>query len=503
MGKIVSIESLEKRVQLFQTTGKKVVLCHGVFDLLHPGHTLHFEEAKSQGDILVVSVTCDKFVNKGPGRPLFSQDVRMRELAAREVVNYVVLSEYPTGVEVIRKIKPDIYAKGKDYLEEDLTRGINKEKEAIEEIGGTYYVTDTPLQSSSTLINEYFSEQSDGTRQFLNGLKQSHTSNSIIGKLQSLKDLRVLTIGDTIMDEYVYCDVLGASPKDNMITANYIDEERFPGGVLAVANHIAGFCDKVQLVTQIGKIFPRTSLGLRDNITAQLFHSESPTITKRRFIEPDSFRKLFSIERIPRVEISRKLEDGILDYLMENIEEYDLVLVSDFGHGLLTEGIISRLCSEAKFLAVNTQTNSANKGFNTLNKYARYDYTSLDELELRLTCQEMFQDLKKLILKVQSNSSLFRPLGDLGSVTMGKHGSLVFTKDELYEIPNFSSKVLDTVGAGDAYLAVTSLCAARNFEPELIGFIGNAVGALQVRWVGNKESVNPVELYKFITTLLK
>ena len=80
--KICSIDELESRLQAIRAAGRKIVLCHGVFDVMHPGHILHFKEARTFGDFLVVTVTPDRFVRKGPGRPVFNERLRMETLAA-------------------------------------------------------------------------------------------------------------------------------------------------------------------------------------------------------------------------------------------------------------------------------------------------------------------------------------------------------------------------------------------------------------------------------------
>ncbi len=501
MDKIVLLEELPGIIGRLKQRGKSIVQCHGVFDLLHPGHTLHFAEAKSNSDVLVVTITSDRYVNRGPGKPIFNHHIRAKELASREVVDFVAICDFPTGVESIRLIKPDIYAKGPDYKdrETDLTGKISKEESAVIDIGGTLLITEGETYSSSNLLSEYFDIHPPETKLFLDRFKQMYSAGGIIDKLRALRDLKVIIIGDTIIDEYVYCDVLGASPKDNILTANYRSEESFPGGVLAVANHIAGFCNKVHLVTLVNRGVVSPELALGDSIGTKLFFSDEPTVVKRRFIEPDSFRKLFSIDNIPTTSIDLELEGEIEDYLIEVIRDYNLVIVTDFGHGFLTDRLINIICNESKYLAVNTQTNSANRGFNPLTKYHNVHYASLDELEVRLTCLDSFSKLEEI-----TKSMWYKMLGcKLVSVTRGKHGSLLFTKNESIEIPSLSQVVVDAVGAGDAYLAITSLLAARGCEPEVIGFIGNAVGALQVKWAGNRESINPTKLYKFITTLLK
>ena len=181
------------------------------------------------------------------------------------------------------------------------------------------------------------------------------------------------------------------------------------------------------------------------------------------------------------------------------ISRYDLVLVADYGHGFLTPAIIQLLSRKAKFLAVNTQTNSANTGYNTISKYPHVDYVCIDEPEMRLAHQDKFGRLEDLVLKTAQRMKC----GNI-TVTRGHLGSLVYSKKHGFaETPIFSKEIVDRVGAGDAFLAVTAPCVAKGVPPNLLGFIGNAVGALAVRIVGNRTAVEPTALYKYITALLK
>ena len=115
INKITSLENLEKIISKLKVKRKKIVLCHGVFDLLHIGHIKHFNEAKKYGEILVVTLTPDRFVNKGPGKPVFNEKLRLEAIAALDVIDYVSLNTGPTAVVPIQKLKPDIYCKGPDY----------------------------------------------------------------------------------------------------------------------------------------------------------------------------------------------------------------------------------------------------------------------------------------------------------------------------------------------------------------------------------------------------
>ncbi|VVB95763.1 FAD synthase [uncultured archaeon] len=154
--KILEIEELAKKIQILKFKGKKIVLCHGCFDLMHIGHIKYFQASKKMGDILIVTVTPDIYVDKGPGRPVFNQDLRAESIAALECVDYVAVNKWPTAEETLRLLRPDIYIKGQEFEKlEDKTGKIQKEYEIIKEIGAEIRFTHEIVFSSTKLINEY------------------------------------------------------------------------------------------------------------------------------------------------------------------------------------------------------------------------------------------------------------------------------------------------------------------------------------------------------------
>ena len=91
--------------------GKIIALSHGVFDLLHPGHIFHFEQAKTKSDILVASITADKYVLKGPGKPFFNEQLRAHSLASLEMIDFVIITNEKSAVSTIKKLNQIIILK--------------------------------------------------------------------------------------------------------------------------------------------------------------------------------------------------------------------------------------------------------------------------------------------------------------------------------------------------------------------------------------------------------
>jgi len=155
--KIIEIEELARKLGDYRASGKKVVLCHGCFDLMHPGHIKYLQAAKKMGDALIVTLTPDQFVDKGPGRPVFNQQLRAESLAALECVDLVAINKWSTAVNTLRLLKPDIYVKGQEFENlEDASGKIQKEVEVLNQIGGEIRFTHEIVFSSSELINKYF-----------------------------------------------------------------------------------------------------------------------------------------------------------------------------------------------------------------------------------------------------------------------------------------------------------------------------------------------------------
>lgn len=155
--KIYDIKKLKEILRVLKSKGKRIVHCHGCFDLMHPGHIKHFQAAKRMGNVLVVTVSPDCYVDKGQGRPVFNQDLRAESVAALECVDYVAINKWPTAQETLMLLRPDIYVKGQEFQSmEDKTGKIQKEYEVIKEIGAEIRFTHEIVFSSTKLLNQYF-----------------------------------------------------------------------------------------------------------------------------------------------------------------------------------------------------------------------------------------------------------------------------------------------------------------------------------------------------------
>jgi rfaE bifunctional protein nucleotidyltransferase chain/domain len=504
-GKVKDMEELARVLASIRAENKKIVLCHGVFDLLHVGHIRHFQQAKQLGDTLVVTVTPDKYVNKGPHRPAFTEDLRVEAVAALDCVDFVALNKWPMAVETIELLRPDIYVKGSEYreAEKDHTRGITLEEGALKSVGGKLVFTDDITFSASNLINRYLPVFPKETVDYLQSFCARYYVEDILQYLESARPLKVLVVGEAIVDEYEYCEAIGKSSKEPTLAVKRLSTEKFAGGILAVGNHVANFCDHVSLVSFLGAEHSQEDF-IREKLNKNiekifLYRKGSPTVAKKRFVESYFFTKLLEVYEVNDAAWDEADNEQLCATLSDQVPGHDVVIVVDFGHGMLTREAIDILCGKARFLALNAQSNAGNLGYHTISKYRRADYICMAENEIRLEARDRRGDLRGMILKVSQQLVCGKIV-----VTRGKQGSLCYSEHEGFlEVPAFAGQVVDRMGAGDAFLSLTALCVAQRAPMEVIGFIGNAVGAQAVATVGHRKSIERVSLFKQIESLLK
>jgi rfaE bifunctional protein nucleotidyltransferase chain/domain len=505
--KIMTVGEIAAQAQKFRANGLVVVQAHGTFDLLHLGHVRHLEAARALGNVLVVTITADRFVNKGPGRPVFTEALRAEMLAALHFVTYVAIAEAPDAISAIEAIKPDIYAKGNDYQnpDGDVTGKITLERNTVEAHGGSVRFTDEITFSSTELINRHFNLFEPHVRDHLSMLRDDGGLNAILESIEKIRDYRVVLVGDAIIDEYQYVIPMGKPPKEHIIATRHQDSEVFAGGVFAAANHVASFCKEVHIVTCLGSDHSHEELirnSLKPNVTLHtIVRPNSPTTLKRRFVDPSSIRKLFEVYHMNDEPLTIDLEKQLQSLIKKLCPVTDVVISTDFGHGLIGPQIVEDLVSSSRFLAVNTQSNSANMGYNLITRYPRADYICIDGPEARLALSDRISSSGDMVYHLAARMKACPKL----IVTKGRHGCITYERDQeaVHTIPAVARKIVDTIGAGDAFLAVTSPLVAAGTPMNLVGFIGNVVGALQVAIVGNRHSVDKTALIKGVTGLLK
>ena len=282
---------------------------------------------------------------------------------------------------------------------------------------------------------------------------------SALALIESVKEEKVLFIGETIIDEYCFVSPMSKPSKENILAVRMRSSETWKGGVIAARNHASSFCHVAHIT--VGN-----------------------EIRKVRYVEENYSHKLFEVQHIEETPAKEKVPQEIMD-------RFSTLAVTDFGHCMLTGPVVDQLCTSGKFLAVAAQTNAHNAGFNLITKYQKADYIVIDEQEARLAAQDRDGHIEDVIHKLAHGRC------DKFIVTHGRHGAYGYQSGKFYRQPALSSGVVDTMGAGDAFFAVTAPMAKRGDMEDLL-FIGNAAGALKTQIVGHRNPVTKDALVSFL-----
>jgi rfaE bifunctional protein nucleotidyltransferase chain/domain len=495
-------EKLKAELSLKRFQGLRVGLSHGVFDLVHPGHIQHFIAAKKHVDILIVSITADEFVNKGPGRPIFNEEIRLSTLAALEAVDYVTVSREKTAEGIISILKPNIYFKGADYRDsaDDPTGKIESERIAVEQFGGTVKFTDEFTASSSKIINSVLNPFDTRTKNWIEGFKKQHSIEEIDHYLDEISKLDVSLMGELIIDQYTMVDALGKTGKDPILAFQILETNLYAGGILAIANNCSSWTRSVSVYSMIGnedKLPDEVSAFLNPKIKLHLTKAEGPTITKHRYIDVGTKSKVFETYLFDP-EKYRQNSNGIFLNQIENLIETDLVLVADYGHGLMSHQTIQKVAELSRYLAVNVQTNAGNRGFNNISRYPKLDFFTANSRELQLEFRSKSIDFSQVLPELMNKLHASRAV-----LTLGADGVKVFGKQEIETVPAFATKVIDKVGAGDSVFAISSLLAFRNCPSAIIGLVSNIVAAQEIANLGHQTPLSLGDIKKQVRSLLR
>lgn len=504
MKKIVEIKDLKVLKKEYSDKKKKIVLCHGVFDLIHIGHIKHFNSAKKLGDILIVSLTPDRYVNKGPGRPIFNEKLRSEFLKNISIIDHIVINNLSTSVNIINLLKPNIYCKGPDYKnhKNDVTGEIRNEFKALKKYGGKIEYTNDITSSSSKLINQHYTDLSHNQKKTIKVLKNKKID---LNKLLNLsKKLNILILGEIIIDQYYFCETLGKSGKDPVLQMREENYETYLGGAAAIAGNVSKFCNKVTLLSMIGEkkdFYNLIKKKLPNNANLKLiFKEKSPTIVKKKYVDMITNNKVFGSYIINDSPLDKRNEKKLSNFLTKELNKFDLVIVSDYGHGLISERNAALISKKAKFVALNAQINAANRGYHTMNKYKNIDCVIINETELRHELRDKNTKINNLMNSLSSNLNI----KDL-IVTQGSEGATLYNKklNKFFYMDAFASKVVDKIGSGDTMLSLMSIFLKLRLDKTYALLIGSLGASQSVSSMGNKNLIDKIKLIKAVNHTLK
>ena len=495
------MEKIQNLIQEEKKRKKKIILCHGVFDIIHIGHLNHFEEAKKLGDILVVSVTSDKFVKKGPERPIFNLKTRMKFLKKISLVDYVIPSNYPTAKENIITVKPNIYFKGPDYKsKKDFTKRLNLEIKAIKKVGGIIKFSSSQTHSSTRIINLTKNKFNGNQKKFISEIKKKYSINQIIGKINELSKKNFSVIGETIFDEYSFCDPIGISGKDPFLVLKKNYDQSYIGGTFSISKNLSSFTKTINLFSFYNS--KKNFLLLKNNKTKNLKLNFVKSrklidIEKLRFVDRVSNNKIIGIYNYSELKEKENFDKNLLKNLRKNLDNN--FIVADYGHNFISSETKKFISSKKYKYTLNAQVNSINRGYHGLFKYKFPIAIVINENELRYEFKDKFSSIEQLMIKLKTNLKSKNII-----VTRGKEGSVLLDeKNKFIYCPSFHEKIIDKVGAGDVLFGFYSVLKFSGFENKLAIFISSIAAGHAVSFLNNKDLINKKLIIDKIEEILK
>jgi rfaE bifunctional protein kinase chain/domain len=481
---------------------KNVVMCHGTFDIVHPGHLRHLMYAKEKADLLIASLTADVQITKANYRPYVPEELRATNLAALEIVDWVLIDPHPTPIENILFLQPDYFAKGYEYLSNGVAARTREEMDAVQSYGGEMLFTPGDIvYSSSALMDAQLPRIAVDK---LLALMESERIGfgDLRRALQQLEGIRVHIVGDTIVDLYSYCSLLGATAKSPTFSVRYQRSERFAGGAAAVARHMRAAQACVTLSTVLGddagKDFVVQEMALAGTGLLPIIDPMRPTTEKERFFAEG--QKMLQVDRVDNQPIGERTVDALAAALRST--GTDVVVCSDFRHGMFNRDTVEDLKAAIPPGALKVADSQVSNRWGNILDFTDFDLITPNEREARFALGDQDSVIRPLALRLFREArcrTLLLKLGERGLLGYRSPGS---NPREFFAVDSFADIVSDPIGAGDALLAYASLTLRATDNVVIAAILGSIAAAVECERQGNVP-VTPAEAERKIDLLEK
>lgn len=465
---------------------KKVIMCHGTFDVVHPGHVRHLLYAKTKGDILVASLTADEHIKKANFRPYVPEDLRAINLAALEVVDYVIVDHEATPLRNLEVIQPDYFAKGYEYSSGGVNPKTQEEMRILEAFGGEVIFTPGDIvYSSSALID--LAPPKIATEKLMTLMEaEGITFDDLRGALDKFKGIKVHVVGDTIVDSYTYCNMIGGMTKTPTMSVLFQKKVDYVGGAAIVAKHLKAAGADVTFSTVLGndalKDFVLDDLEKAGVKVEQIIDDTRPT-TNKNAIVAEGYR-LLKIDTLDNRAISSKNVERLKKQIADT--PVDAVVFSDFRHGVFNRHTIPELTSAIPAGVYRVADSQVASRWGNILEFVGFDLITPNEREARFSLGDQDSVVRPLALELHRRSAcktLILKLGERGIITYRSNSPVDFRA--FFAIDSFVEQVVDAVGAGDAMLAYATLAMIATRNEVIASILGCMAAGVECEHDGN------------------
>jgi rfaE bifunctional protein kinase chain/domain/rfaE bifunctional protein nucleotidyltransferase chain/domain len=467
---------------------KSVIMCHGTFDIVHPGHIRHLMYARDKGDILVVSVTSDQHISKANFRPYVPEALRAFNLASLEMVDYVIIDTEPKPLRNLKQIQPDFYAKGFEYANGSVDPRTQEEIDVLDSYGGRPIFTPGDVVYSSSAIIDRMPPNI--------GIEKLRTlmdaENIDFEKLRltvaALGNTHVHVVGDTIIDVYTHTELIGSNAKTPTFSVRYDREERYVGGAGIVAKHLRAAGAEVTFTTMLGgdelgvfALNDLTAAGVKVNA---VIDTTRPTTCKNAFIAGGY--RLLKVDTVDNRSISGKTLTQFLDHTKDT--HCDALIFSDFRHGIFNHQTIPQLTAAIPVGTFRVADSQVASRWGNILEFKDFDLITPNEKEARFSLGDQDSVIRPLALKLYNEArckTLILKLGSRGMITYRAVESPESNVRAFFVIDSLTHNAVDPVGAGDALVAYSTLALATGNSPVIAAILGSTAAALECEIDGN------------------
>lgn len=464
---------------------KKVILCHGVFDVVHPGHLRHLAYAKTKADLLIASITADRFIKKGIYRPHIPEILRALSLAAFEMVDYVIIDDQETPLKILSELKPDFFAKGFEYTSTGLPPATQEEADIVEGYGGQMIFTPGDVVYSSSKFLNLSLPQVQLEKLLLLMQINDISFDSLRKTVQKLSNYHVHVVGDTIVDSYTRTTFIGGQTKTPTFSVLFQGQDDYIGGAGIVAQHLRAAGARVTFSTVLGddplKEFVIKGLQESGVEICPIIDPNRPTVQKNAIISGGY--RLLKIDTLDNSPISEE----ILQKLSESVEKSsaNAMVFSDFRHGIfnrISVPALTQAIPQGTFRVADSQVASR---WGNITEFKEFELITPNEREARFALANQDSGVGRLanfLFDACNYRNLILKLGDRGIFCVAQDAE---SKTPSFSIDSFANNVVDAVGAGDALLAYATLTMLATGSLVTAGIIGSMAAACECEFDGN------------------
>jgi len=458
--------------------GKTVIMCHGVFDVVHPGHVRHMLYAKSQADILIASITADKHIDKGKYRPHVPQALRAANVAAYEMVDYVIVDQNPQPLENIAFLEPDYFAKGYEYSSGGMNSKTAEELKVVEQYGGKLIFTPGDYVYSSSKFIEMEPPEIKYEKLMVAMERENVTFDVLRRTVSKMGEFKVHVVGDTIIDTLTTCAVIGGQTKTPTVSVLYEGERHFVGGAGIVAKHLRAAGTDVVFSTVLGSD-ELADFALKDlhkaSVEVHPFIDATRPTTNKNAIVADGYR-LLKVDTLDNRSIGNEILNNIAEAIADG--EPDAIVFSDFRHGIFNGQTIPQLINAIPRKCFRVADSQVASRWGNITDFKGFDMITPNEREARFALADQDSPLRSLASDLYDKAEcgiLILKLGERGALTCvsANHES----QDSFFTVDSFAKNVIDPVGAGDALLAYGLLAYMATKSPVQATVIGSLAAA--------------------------